>query len=109
MKLLLALGLLISTQAFAKEFQCDGFFNYEQVFSVDVTLNEGQRNVSFAESEQFQFFLSNKSGNVIELQILDHLEPSRTYATANLDVNSFVELAIWKRDFLLETKCTLIK
>lgn len=111
MKLVLILGLLISAQAFAKDLKvkCVGSHNYDQMFSVELKLNEGQSNVSFAKSEQFEFFLTTKADSVVELQVLDSFEPSRSYATAKLSESSFVELAIWKRDFLIETRCSLIQ
>lgn len=103
---LLALG---SLTAFAQEtkLQCKATYNLDTVLETEVTLGHSERNKSFGEFEQFQFFLSDNGNNVIELQSLNNNEPSRSYATAKIaEAGSYVELSIWTRDFLLEVRCT---
>lgn len=108
MKLLLLLGLLATTQAFAKDYQfrCEATYNLQQAFVADIKVPEGKKDVLFATLGQFEFYLSSKPNNIVELQIYDAYEPSRTYASANMTSTHFVELAIWKRDFLIEVRCT---
>lgn len=103
---LLALG---SFTAFAHEtkLQCKATHNTDIVLETEVTLNHAERNKSFGEFEQFQFFLSDNGNDVIELQSYNNNEPSRTYATAKItEAGSYVELSIWSREYLLEVRCT---
>ena len=103
--LLLALG---SFSAFAEtKLQCKATYNLDTVLETEVTLNNSERNKSFGEYEGFQFFLSDNGNNIVELQMLNIYEPSRSYATAKIsEAGSFVELSIWNREFLLEVRCT---
>lgn len=108
-KLMIAsLLALSSTAVFANTtLNCKATYNLETVFETEVQLAKGERNKSFGGFEAFQFFLSDNGNNVIELQSLNNTDPSRSYATAKIsDAGSFVELAIWTRDFLLEVRCT---
>lgn len=86
---------------------CEATYNSEKVLETSFTLNPKERNKSFGEFEGFEFLISENAGELIELQAYNMYEPSRTYATAKLiETNSFVELSIWKREFLLEVRCT---
>lgn len=88
---------------------CVASFNSEKVLESTFTLSPKERNKSFGEIDGFEFLVSENSENVIELQAYNMMEPSRSYATANLSqASSFVELSIWKREFLMEVKCTKV-
>ena len=106
----IALGLLVSTMSFAKEYKlsCEARHNYDLVVQTEVTLGEKERNKSFGVFNEFEFFLSSNGNDIIELQTLNNYDPSRSYATAKMtEAGSIVELSIWRRDFLLEVRCTL--
>lgn len=107
--LLASLIALSSVSAFAHEttLQCKATYNLDTVLETAVTLGHSERNKSFGEFENFQFFLTDKENGIIELQSYNNLDPSRSYATAKIsEPGSYVELSIWTRDFLLEVRCT---
>ncbi len=107
--LIATLIALSSMTAFAHEtkLQCKATYNLETVLETEVTLGHSERNKSFGEFDMFQFFLTDKGNDVIELHSLNNNEPSRSYATAKMvEVGSFVELSVWTRDYILEVRCT---
>lgn len=109
--ILLVFPLLVSFGALASghKLTCIASYNSEKVLETSFTLNPKERNKSFGEIESFEFFVSENSDEMIELQAYNINEPSRSYATANLSkLSSFVELSIWKREFLMEVKCTKV-
>lgn len=111
LKSILVLGVLLTSQAFAKDLnlKCVATYNADKVLETEVKLTTGVRSLSFGEAEGFEFFLTHKGSNTVELQALNIYEPSRSYATAQLiDANSYVELSIWKREYIMEVRCTVI-
>ena len=112
MKIILLIFPLIvsfSAQATGHNLTCVASYNSEKVLETSFTLNPKERNKSFGEIEGFEFLVSENSAEVIELQAYNIYEPSRSYATANLSKpSSFVELSIWKREFLMEVRCTKV-
>ncbi len=109
-KLLVSLLLLASftAQAGPMELMCEASFNLTKVLQKKVTLAELEKNQVFGEFEEFTFFVSSKGKNVIELQALNNNEPSRTYATGVLNADqAYIDLAVWKREYLLEVRCSL--
>lgn len=111
LKSLIVLSALVSSQAFAKDLnlKCIATYNADKVLEKEVTLATGARSLSFGGVEGFEFFLTHSGENTVELQALNSDEPSRSYATAKLtDAASFVELSIWKREFIMEVRCTVI-
>ncbi|MFZ4713201.1 MAG: hypothetical protein ACOYL6_05805 [Bacteriovoracaceae bacterium] len=111
MKNIIFLSLLaLSTGAFANTYslKCVASYNAEKIVDTEVKLADKEQNSTFAKFDEFQFILSSKGNNVIELQFVDIYEPSRNYATAMLNgVGTYVELSIWRKDMLMETRCTL--
>lgn len=104
--LILFLGS-ITAQANSMELMCEARYNTSKVLQKKITLAEFAKNQLFGEFEEFTFFISSKGKNVIELQALDNNGPSRTYATGLIHSDqSFVDLAVWKREYLLEVRCS---
>lgn len=105
--LILSALVIFSANAFAKDFHCEANYNTEVIMSQDVTLSSNERNKAFAEVNEFIFYLSDNGKNVFELQTLHMYEPTRSYATAHITApGQFVQLSIWKRDYLFEVICT---
>jgi hypothetical protein len=111
MKYLLIASALLSSQAFAKDmtFNCMAKLNAGQVFESQVVLKPGQSNLTIGGVEGINFLLSSKSNGVIELQLYNPEEPSRTYATTSFKgAGSFVEISLWKQDYMLDLRCTAL-
>lgn len=109
-KLLALVSTFICSSAFAEiiNLRCEVKHNLNQVLVTDVSLRRLQKNVKFGDFELFDFLVSSIGNERVELQILNHQEPSRSYATAVLsDSAPEVELSIWKREFLIEARCSL--
>jgi hypothetical protein len=109
LKLLSLLCLSCSSISYgaSTDLTCEARFNLEPVLQKNVTLHPNEKNVVIGDFNQFTFFISSKGENLVELQVLNHNAPSRSYATANLNSpDSFVDLAIWTREFLLEVRCS---
>jgi hypothetical protein len=109
MKWLLLLALaLTSLTAFASELHlnCNITQNTKVIAENSVVISEGQKNVLFGDFEEFEFFISSMGADRYELQALNKMEPSRSYATGHLNATSReLELSLWTREFLMETKC----
>ncbi len=104
---MIALLLSMTTQAFALNFHCEASKNMDVIVSQDVSLATNERNKSFAEADEFIFYLSDNGKNIVELQTLHIYEPTRSYATALITApGQFIQLSVWKRDYLLEVICT---
>lgn len=104
MKSLLLTTLLVSSSAFAMELRCEAKYNAETVLSTNISLKD---KAAIGEIEGFRFMASAKAQNVVEIEAYNAYEPSRTYATGSLDkTGAFVDLAVWKREFLMEVRCT---
>jgi hypothetical protein len=106
----LILSALFTLPAFAQDYnlKCVASYNSEKVFEQELLLSQGQRALKFGSVEDFDFILSSNKDQTVELQVLNVNEPSRSYATAKLkEKDAYVELSIWKREFLLEVRCTV--
>lgn len=100
--------IFVSFSSFAADFDCRYFYNLNEVHQNKVTINDGSKDVRIAEFEEYQFFLSSLPHNKYELQALNGIEPSRTYASAILSsANPELGLVIWKRESIIEVKCSL--
>lgn len=110
MKLLLSLLFLCSFSVEARELllKCEASHNSDKLFSVETKLPEGQRNSLIAKAEEFEFLVTSAKNNVVEIQVYNSFDPSRTYASSDLSKSRHVELVVWRRDSLLEMRCTLI-
>lgn len=109
MKQLILLSFFMSSTAIADHsLNCRVDFNLQTVVEKSVRLPKDARNFSFATYNEFEFFLTD-TGKNIELQIFNPAEPSRSYAIADFNKTSEVDLTLWKRDFLLSTKCMSAK
>ncbi|HXH31516.1 MAG TPA: hypothetical protein VNJ01_11930 [Bacteriovoracaceae bacterium] len=109
--MILLAPLIASTMAYAESFnlRCKAVYNSEVILERDVTLELKQRNLKIGGTEPFEFILSSNGDKKIELQAYNNWEPARSYATATLTAaDSFVELSIWKREYLMEARCTLL-
>ncbi len=107
----LILSSLVATSVSAKEFnlKCVATHNADVVLETDVKLPSGAKSLSFGEFEEFEFFLSQSGENTVELQALYNVDPSRSYATATFQgEKSFVELSIWRREFIMEVRCSQV-
>lgn len=83
--------------------------NAQNTLETEIKLTKSETPVSFGEAEGFAYYLMSKSNNAIELSVLDQQEQYRMYSTATVSTKgSFVELSIWKRDYLMEVRCTAI-
>lgn len=105
-KSIIALINLLPLSLFANplNLNCTALLNYEKLSAAAVTINDMQTNQRWGEYQQFRFLISRKA-NQIELQLFDGAEPSRTYASSDFKTTNFVELTIWKNEFLLTLKC----
>lgn len=112
LKLFLFLVTLnLSTHTFAKDFKlrCVVHFNSENLLDTEVMLPSGARGKHVGEVEGFSFFLTQTGEETVELQAYNGGEESRYYALAKLNTpTSFVEFSSWKREFILEARCTVI-
>ena len=110
MKLMItALMTLFTLNAFAGEMtlSCQGFYNYELILENEVKIGEFQKNIELGEIGEYKILVSSLGQNKIELLGYNFTEPSRTYTTALMNKSGdIIELAVWKREFLLEVKCT---
>jgi hypothetical protein len=105
------MGTIFSSSAFAKDFhlKCVASYNADKVLETEVKLPAGVKSLGFGSFEEFDFYLTQTGENTVELQALYNADPSRSYATAKLtDSSSFVELSIWRREFIMEVRCTVI-
>jgi hypothetical protein len=107
------LGLMMlssSAQANDLWFRCTGTHNSENILNTKVRLSPGQRTLYLGGSERYQFILGSLGNNTVELQAYDSWGPSRSYAMAVVNSPaSFVEVSVWKREHLMEVRCTLLK
>jgi hypothetical protein len=103
--------LLSPLMAYSQEFKlnCQARYNAQKVMETVLTLNENERHKTIGEFNDLIFIISAKENDHIELQSYSFQEPSRSYATGKLsEKSSFIELALWKKDSLLEVRCTKI-
>lgn len=103
--LLLALASFAASAA-EMTLQCRGYRNYEILLENEVRIGDLEKNIQVGELEEYQIIVSSLGNDKIELQGYNMSEPSRTYATTTMaKAGDMIELAVWKREFLLEVKC----
>jgi hypothetical protein len=112
MKQIFLLATILATfESFASRdlnLKCTAIHNLDKVLETEVILKPTDKDITFGEYEDFKFIISSKGENTIEVQSLNILEPSRSYATGKLTLpGSFVELSIWNRAYILDVRCTL--
>ena len=96
------------TMAASLKLNCQLKHNYQNKLETSIDLRDMEKNQSLGTYEQFEFIVSSMGGQKIELQLLDHSEPSRSYASGFISsTNQKLELIIWKRDYLVEANCSL--
>ena len=100
---------LTSFSALAADFDCRYFQNLNEIYSNQVTIADGAKDVVIADFDEYKFFMSSLGNSKYELQALNNMEPSRTYAIARVNSsNPELGLVIWKREAIIEIKCFLI-
>ena len=98
---------LLSFSAVAADFECRYLQNLSEVHRNEVSVADGARDQVIADFDEYKFFMTSLPDSKYELQALNSIEPSRTYAIARLaDVNSEISLVIWKREAIIEVNCT---
>lgn len=108
MKILFTLIFLpLLSHASDRNLSCSVSLNLEKVLETQVALPEKASNYQFASLNDFRFFLTD-TGSKIELQIFNPEDPSRSYAIADLKQTRDIELTLWKREYLLSTKCSVL-
>ncbi len=99
----------LTSTAFAKEYQlkCTAKHNLDLIFDTEVTLKDTDKNKLLGTYEGFDFILSSLGQDILELQVFNGYEPSRIYSTSKFSKSGdFVEQSVWKRDYLLDVRCT---
>ena len=112
MKLIFILAIILATfESWASRdlnLRCTAIHNLDKVIETEIILKSTDKDITFGEYEDFKFIISSKGDETIEIQSLNILEPSRSYATGKLKLpGSFVELSIWNRAYILDVRCTL--
>lgn len=99
----------LSANAFAvRSLSCGASFNSDSLFEADVLVKEKERKL-FGELAGLEFFVTDKGQNRIELEVFNKYEPSRSYAESTFSgEGSFVNLVIWRQDYLLEVRCSQV-
>jgi hypothetical protein len=112
MKLLFLLATILATfKLWASSelvLKCTAIHNLDKVVETEVNLKPTDREKTFGKYEEFKFIISSKGDQTVEIQSLNLIEPSRSYATGKLThLGDFVELSVWNRDYILDVRCTL--
>ena len=103
---LLSFLCLLSFSAIAADFQCRYLQNLSEVYRNDVIVADGARDQVIADFDEYKFFMTSLPDSKYELQAMNSIEPSRTYAVSRLaDMNSEISLVIWKREAIIEVSC----
>lgn len=103
-------SLVLSTATFAGtlNLKCVASYNLDEVFATEVALRDGDKDVRFGEFGEYQFFLTSRGQNEIELQALNFNGPSRTYVLSKLTTSSpAIKMTLWNRESMLELSCSL--
>ncbi len=102
----LALLSLLSFSAMAADFECVYSQNLSEVYRNNVTVADGVRNQMIADFDEYKFYMTSLPDSKYELQFLNSIEPSRSYAVAKLpSAGSDISLVIWKREAIIEVTC----
>ena len=98
-----------SFSAIAADFHCSYYQNLNEIYSNDVSIAEGAKDVVIADFDEYKFFMTSLPDSKYELQALNNMEPSRTYAIARVNsANPELGLVILKREAIIEVKCSLL-
>lgn len=96
----------LSFSAVAADFECRYQQNLSEVHRNNFTITDGSRDQLIADFDEYKFFMTSLPDSKYELQSLNAIEPSRTYAVAKLpETGSEISLVIWKREAIIEVKC----
>jgi len=88
--------------------RCTAIHNLDKVLETEIILKPTDKDITLGEYEDFKFIISSKGDETIEVQSLNILDPSRSYATGKLTLpGEFVELSIWNREYILDVRCAL--
>lgn len=99
---------LFALPSFAATFECRYLYNLSEIYSSEVTVADGARDVKIAELGEYEFFMSSFPDGKYEFQALNVYEPSRTYASARMSsANPEINIVIWKREGIMEGSCKL--
>lgn len=110
MKYLLAALFFGSLNLYASEVKlsCSMSHNLTKVFQREVKIPADSRNLLVGSFEYFNLYISDLSEKRFELQILNSLVPSRSYATGVLSKPfDDVHLSLWTREVLMDASCIL--
>ncbi len=101
-----ALLSLLSFSAMAADFECIYSQNLSEFHRNTVSITDGSRDQMIADFDEYKFFMTSLPDSKYELQFLNSIEPSRSYAIAKLPVaGSDISLVIWKREAIIEVSC----
>ena len=102
----IALLTLFSFSALATDFECVYSQNLSEVYRNQVTIPDGSRDQLIADFDEYKFFMTSLPDFKYELQSLNSIEPSRTYAISKLPRSGDeISLVIWKREAIIEVSC----
>ncbi len=112
MKTILILATILATfELWASRdlnLRCTAIHNLDKVLETEIILKSTDKDITLGEYEDFKFIISSKGDETIEIQSLNIVEPSRSYATGKLThPEDFIELSIWNREYILDVRCTL--
>ncbi|MES2526301.1 MAG: hypothetical protein V4598_04415 [Bdellovibrionota bacterium] len=101
-----ALLSLLSFSAVAADFECVYSQNLSEVYRNNVSIADGARDQVIADFDEYKFFMTSLPDFKYELQSLNSIEPSRTYAITKLPhAGDEISLVIWKREAIIEVSC----
>lgn len=106
--LLALLAFSLSASASELKLECEVKHNFESVFTTQVSLKPGTKNLLFGSFDMYDFFISSLEDGKAELQVYDRITPSRTYSVGYLAGSSpSLEQTLWSRELILEARCSL--
>lgn len=88
---------------------CKTTYNYSNKFSSLVVVHADQKSVPVTRFGEFVIAL-NHFGQFSEIEVYNRREETRSYAKSSLvKIGDSIEMAIWTREYLLETQCSVIE
>lgn len=108
MKNLLTLFFLgLSLNVMATDIKCSLYENLEEKFIVSKNVEIGEK-VKFESLKEFTLYVNKRDKNNFEIEVFDGGTPARNYASGSLvDYYDEIEWNLWRRDILLQIKCSL--
>ena len=105
----IGLALILGTMAplaQAFEMKCEGYLNGQMLWSTCADVEADTRAHVVGELGDVEIQVSSTPRGQVELLGYNFIEPSRSYSTASMTQSGDrIELALWKREFLVEVKC----